>query len=95
MTTLNFPKDFWWGAATSGPQTEGRFKKPHANIFDYEFEISPEKYWHGIGPDTASNFYNDFKNDIALMKATGLNSVRTSIQWTRLIDDLEAVTFHP
>ncbi len=94
MTTLNFPKDFWWGAATSGPQTEGRFKKPHANIFDYEFEISPEKYWHGIGPDTASNFYNDFKNDIALMKATGLNSVRTSIQWTRLIDDLEAVTLN-
>ena len=94
MTTLNFPKDFWWGAATSSPQTEGRFKKPHANIFDYEFEISPEKYWHGIGPDTASNFYNDFKNDIALMKATGLNSVRTSIQWTRLIDDLEAVTLN-
>ena len=61
---------------------------------DYEFEISPEKYWHGIGPDTASNFYNDFKNDIALMKATGLNSVRTSIQWTRLIDDLEAVTLN-
>lgn len=28
------------------------------------------------------------------MKATGLNSVRTSIQWTRLIDDLEAVTLN-
>ena len=24
---IEFPKDFWWGAATSGPQTEGRFKK--------------------------------------------------------------------
>lgn len=48
MTTLNFPDDFWWGAATSGPQTEGRFKKTHANIFDYEFEIKPEQYWHGI-----------------------------------------------
>ncbi|MGO2763617.1 MAG: glycoside hydrolase family 1 protein [Pseudolactococcus laudensis] len=95
MTTLNFPDDFWWGAATSGPQTEGRFKKTHANIFDYEFEIKPEQYWHGIGPDTASNFYNDYKNDIALMKAAGLNSVRTSIQWTRLIDDLENVTVNP
>ena len=38
MTTFNFPKNFWWGAATSGPQTEGRFYKPHANIFDYDFE---------------------------------------------------------
>ena len=89
MTTFNFPKNFWWGAATSGPQTEGRFYKPHANIFDYDFEKYPDHFWHGIGPDTASNFYNDYKNDIALMKAAGLNSVRTSIQWTRLIDDLE------
>ena len=95
MTTLNFPDDFWWGAATSGPQTEGRFKKTHANIFDYEFEVKPEQYWPGIGPDKASNFYNDYKNDIALMKAAGLNSVRTSIQWTRLIDDLENVTVNP
>lgn len=38
MTKIIFPKEFWWGAATSGPQTEGRFKKKHANIFDYDFE---------------------------------------------------------
>ena len=95
MTTFNFPKNFWWGAATSGPQTEGRFYKPHANIFDYDFEKYPDHFWHGIGPDTASNFYNDYKNDIALMKAAGLNSVRTSIQWTRLIDDLETGSLNP
>lgn len=23
----DFPKGFWWGAATSGPQSEGRFQK--------------------------------------------------------------------
>lgn len=22
-----FPENFWWGAATSGPQSEGRFAK--------------------------------------------------------------------
>lgn len=22
-----FPENFWWGAATSGPQSEGRFNK--------------------------------------------------------------------
>ncbi|MDG4961429.1 glycoside hydrolase family 1 protein [Pseudolactococcus raffinolactis] len=92
MTRLEFPKNFWWGAATSGPQTEGRFHKSHANIFDYDFDKFPEHFWHGIGPDIASNFYNDFKQDIALMKEAGLNSVRTSIQWTRLIDDLETGT---
>ncbi|MBU5242875.1 glycoside hydrolase family 1 protein [Lactococcus lactis] len=92
MTKLIFPKEFWWGAATSGPQTEGRFKKKGANIFDYDFEKFPEHFWQGIGPDMASNFYNDFREDIKLMKKAGLNSVRTSIQWSRLIDDLEEGT---
>lgn len=95
MIELKFPKDFWWGAATSGPQLEGRFNKKHANIFDYDFEKFPEHFWHGIGPDVASNFYNDFREDIRLMKKAGLNSVRTSIQWSRLIDDLEEGTVNP
>ena len=95
MIELKFPKDFWLGAATSGPQLEGRFNKKHANIFDYDFEKFPEHFWHGIGPDVASNFYNDFREDIRLMKKAGLNSVRTSIQWSRLIDDLEEGTVNP
>lgn len=85
----DFPKGFWWGAATSGPQSEGRFQKKHANMFDYWYEIEPEAFYQQVGPDTASNFYNSYKEDIALMKEIGLNSVRTSIQWSRLIDDLE------
>lgn len=95
MIELKFPKDFWWGATTSGPQLEGRFNKKHANIFDYDFEKFPEHFWHGIGPDVASNFYNDFREDIRLMKKAGFNSVRTSIQWSRLIDDLEEGTVNP
>lgn len=89
---LEFPKKFWWGAATSGPQSEGRFDKKHANMFDYWYEIEPEVFYKQQGPDTASNFYNSYKKDIQLMKECGLNSVRTSIQWTRLIDNLETNT---
>ncbi|MGH1649529.1 glycoside hydrolase family 1 protein [Enterococcus gilvus] len=98
---VEFPENFWWGAATSGPQSEGRFKKGHANVFDYWYEIEPEKFHDHVGPTTASNFYNSYKEDIRLMKEIGLNSVRTSIQWTRLMDDFEkgtvdndAVTFY-
>ena len=61
-------------------------------MFDYWYEIEPEAFYNQVGPDTASNFYNSYKEDIALMKKIGLNSVRTSIQWTRLIDDLEKNT---
>ena len=39
---IKFPSNFWWGAATSGPQSEGRFNKEHANMFDYWYDIEPE-----------------------------------------------------
>ena len=90
-----FPDNFWWGAATSGPQSEGRFAKKHSNMFDYWYDIEPEAFYNYVGPDTASNFYNSYREDIAQLKEVGLNSLRTSIQWTRLIDDLETNTVNP
>lgn len=89
---ITFPDNFWWGAATSGPQSEGRFNKKHANVFDYHFEIEPTAFHNQVGPDTASNFYNSYQSDIKLMRQAGMNSLRTSIQWSRLIDDLETNT---
>ncbi|MDS0528147.1 glycoside hydrolase family 1 protein [Clostridium sp. SHJSY1] len=88
-TKLKFPKNFWWGSATSGPQAEGRFNKPHKSVFDYWYDIDPDAFFDNVGPDIASNFYNSYKEDISMIKEIGLNSVRTSIQWTRLIKNLE------
>lgn len=82
-----FPDNFWWGAATSGPQSEGRFNKAHQNIFDYWYDKDPAAFFDNVGPNVASNFYNSHAEDIDLMKQVGLNSVRTSIQWSRLIKD--------
>lgn len=42
---LKFQENFLWGAATSGPQTEGRFKKQHDNVFDYDFDHYQERFW--------------------------------------------------
>lgn len=56
---IEFPNNFAWGAATSGPQSEGGFKKKHQNNFDYWYSIDPNAFYKGVGPDTASNFYND------------------------------------
>ncbi|MEG1481096.1 glycoside hydrolase family 1 protein [Clostridium sp.] len=89
MNKINFPKDFWWGAATSGPQSEGDFNKIHKNVFDYWYEIEPEIFYDNVGPNVASNFYNDYKEDLKKISSIGLNSFRTSIQWTRLIKDFE------
>ncbi len=84
-----FPKGFWWGAATSGPQSEGRFHKRHKSVFDEWYDRDPKAFFDQVGPNVASNFYNDYEADIRLMKEAGLQSVRTSIQWTRLIADFE------
>ena len=89
MNKYVFPKDFWWGAATSGPQSEGRFNKANDSVFDYWFDISKETFHNEVGPNVASNFYNSYKEDIAMLKSIGLNSFRTSIQWSRLIKDFE------
>ena len=84
-----FPKDFWWGSATSGLQSEGDFNKPHKSVFDYWYEVEPEAFFDRVGPSVTSNFYNSYKEDLAMLKEIGLNSFRTSIQWTRLVKDLE------
>jgi len=84
-----FPEKFWWGSATSGPQSEGSFNKKNKNIFDYWYEIEPEAFFNKVGPNITSNFYNSYKEDIEMIKEIGLNSLRTSIQWSRLIKDFE------
>ena len=84
-----FPENFWWGIAFSGSKSEGRFNKKNDNVFDHWFDINPELFHNGIGPNIASNFYNSYKEDLAMLKEIGLNSFRTSIQWTRLIKDFE------
>lgn len=89
MAFLQFPKGFWWGAATSGPQSEGSFDKKHDNLMDYWYRTSPQDFFDQVGPTVASDFYHQYENDFKLLKEIGLNSYRTSIQWSRLIDDLE------
>ena len=84
-----FPENFWWGSATSGPQSEGAFNKPHKSVFDYWYEVEPEAFFDRVGPEVTSNFYNSYKEDLAMLNEIGLNSFRTSIQWTRLIKNLE------
>lgn len=86
---LQFPDQFWWGAATSGPQTEGAFDKVHENVMDYWYRVRPEDFYNQVGPDVASDFYHTYPSDLQLMKQVGFNSFRTSIQWSRLIRDFE------
>lgn len=96
-----FKEGFLWGAAASGPQTEGNTDKANMNIWDMWFEREPDRFYNQWSSSIACDTYNRFKEDVKLMKAININSFRTSIQWARLIKDLEtgevdpvAVTFY-
>ena len=89
MTFYQFPQDFFWGSAASGPQTEGRVAGDGKgeNIWDYWYHKNPTSFFNQVGPDKTSQVYTKYKEDIQLMKQVGHNSFRTSIQWSRLIPD--------
>lgn len=97
-----FPQDFWWGSAISGPQTEGRVQGDGKgdSIWDHWYQEDPTLFFEQVGPAETSAVYTHYKEDIQLMKATGHNSMRTSIQWSRLFPEgrgeinQEAVTFY-
>ncbi|KAF2423223.1 6-phospho-beta-glucosidase GmuD [Bacillus subtilis] len=84
-----FPKDFWWGSSASATQTEGAADRDGKgqNIWDYWFEKEPHRFFDHVGPADTSQFYDNYKEDIRLMKELGHNSFRMSISWSRLIPD--------
>ncbi|MBM7599946.1 6-phospho-beta-glucosidase [Virgibacillus halotolerans] len=97
-----FPKDFWWGSATSATQIEGATDEggKGKNIWDHWYEKEPNRFFDNVGPESTSDFYHRYKEDIQLMKEIGHNTFRMSISWSRLIPggrgevNQEAVTFY-
>lgn len=97
-----FPKDFWWGSASSATQMEGGAHEggKGENIWDRWYQEEPNRFFNGVGPENTSDFYHQYKEDIQLLKETGHNSFRPSISWSRLIPtgdgevNQEAVTFY-
>lgn len=99
---VKFPQDFYFGSATSATQSEGAAFSggKGKNIWDLWYELEPDRFWGGVGPEHASTFYQNYKEDIRFLKETGHNSFRTSISWARLFPkgrgqiNQEAVSFY-
>ena len=94
--SLKFPKDFYWGSATSGPQTEGD-KDRGQTIWDFDFSKSPNNFFQQN--NVKGNVYERFEEYSQLAQEANFNSLRTSIQWSRLLPDgktisNKAVTFY-
>ncbi|KAJ4846228.1 hypothetical protein Tsubulata_035399 [Turnera subulata] len=82
-----FPRGFYFGAATSAYQVEGtantRGRGP--SVWDTFTHDQPERISDGSNGDVAVDFYNRYKEDLKRMKEMGFNSVRFSISWPRIV----------
>ena len=72
--TFVFPKDFFWGTATSPTQVEGHIENEWTNYVASD----------GGHCRVACNHYNLYEQDIGLMAGLGVNAYRMGIEWSRL-----------
>lgn len=82
------PQDFFFGASFSGPQTEGAYKLDGKleNIWDTWSDTRIQDFYNQVGSYVGIDFYHRYEEDIKLLRSLGLTSFRTSIQWSRLLD---------
>ena len=88
MKDCRLPKDFFFGAAMSGPQTEGSHNKGGKlpSFWDRYSDLEINKFHNNVGSYVGNDFYNKYEDDIKMLKSLNFNSFRTSIQWSRFLD---------
>jgi beta-glucosidase len=80
-----FPRNFFWGTATSAYQIEGAWLDDGKgeSIWD-RFTHTAGKIRNGDSGDLACGSYYRWREDVALMRAMNVNSYRFSIAWPRI-----------
>ena len=91
--SVTLPKDFFFGAAMSGPQTEGAYKSfgRIESIWDTWSDLDLGAFYNRVGSYGGNDLTGRFEEEFKLLKSLGLDSFRTSIQWTRLVDEQGAM----
>mgnify|MGYP002982751278 CR=1 FL=1 len=88
MSELTLPKRFFFGAAMSGPQTEGGWNVGGKleNLWDTWSIEDISSFYNQVGSYVGNDFMHHYKDDLALLRKMGMDNYRTSIQWSRLLD---------
>ncbi|CAO2838807.1 unnamed protein product [Amaranthus hypochondriacus] len=82
----DFPFDFIFGASTSAYQVEGAAFEDGRKTSIFDTFAHSGRFLKSNG-DVAADAYHKYKEDVKLMKETGLDAYRFSISWSRLIPD--------
>lgn len=80
-----FPADFIFGGATAAYQVEGSTAEGGRGPCCWdEYLNRPGSRFNG---EPASDFYHKYKEDLQLAEQFGINGIRISISWSRIIPD--------
>jgi beta-glucosidase len=84
-----FGSDFKWGIAASAYQTEGAWNEDGKgpSIWDTFTHNRPHKIKNRHNSDVSYNFYHNYREDIALIKALKFDSFRFSFSWSRILPE--------
>ncbi len=81
-----FGDDFTWGVSAAAFQTEGACADEGKGLSIWDvFSSKKGKILNGDKPDIACDFYNQYQNDIDLVKQLNIPNFRFSISWTRIL----------
>ena len=82
---MAFPKDFYWGAASSAAQIEGAWDEDGKcpSIWD----VAGKHIRNGDSTHVCADHYHRFQEDVALMRQIGLKSYRFSVSWCRVMPE--------
>lgn len=81
----DFGKDFTWGVSTAAYQIEGAHQKngKGLSIWD-DFTAKKGKILNNENANEACDFYNNYHQDLALMRSMNIPNYRFSISWSRI-----------
>lgn len=74
---LEFPKGFFWGAASASYQVEG-------NIYNNDWAFEARNKKRVPVADSGPDHYNRYEEDFDIAKSLGHNCHRFSIEWSRI-----------
>jgi len=81
-----FPKGFYFGAATAAYQIEGGWDSDGKGRSTWDvFTHKRGKIADGSNGDVACNTYHDFQTDVDIMADLEMNAYRFSVAWSRVI----------
>ncbi|MBI2722394.1 MAG: beta-glucosidase [Bacteroidetes bacterium] len=89
LKCTDFGNDFIWGVSSSALQIEGgNTDGKGLSIWD-EFSKQKKAILNNDTPEVACDFYNRYRDDIALVKELGIPNFRISFSWARIMPEGE------